>query len=466
VGRFIIALDLDESWIDKFLDVEETEDGGETKAEREADQVIDRLRHEGAGDDLLIQLANNFTEGEHKDRETACRSVRAALAELAANKDIAAMAGNADARFAALIREVDRLNNEGDFDEAARRLDDEQDRQEQVAELHHKKQLSQDRLRNRPDLAAERIIKNLRQFPQAGKLFWAINDKADEWNDQGDKAGDLFALRVGLEIAKSNYENHKTRSGLAAAALLTLGWCHLRLAERSTNERHLKVAHNAFEASVQKTPKAREPLNWSTRQHGLGLALLEMGERAADVDLLRQSMSALRVALDIDIKHKSKNIRAGWDSLGISLSALGELTRDPSTLAEAVDALRTALALRDSKADQLDWARTQSNLALAQRYLGDVTDDRTMLNTARQGYGACEALDYQTGAPFIWARLQWNIADLSLVRYRLDPDPALLSEAKTHVTAARAFFVDGSDYQTERCDDLLTKIKTAKVARA
>jgi hypothetical protein len=168
VGRFIIALDLDESWIDKFLDVEETEDGGETKAEREADQVIDRLRHEGAGDDLLIQLANNFTEGEHKDRETAYRSVRAALAELAANKDIAAMAGNADARFAALIREVDRLNNEGDFDEAARRLDDEQDRQEQVAELHHKKQLSQDRLRNRPDLAAERIIKNLRQFPQGG----------------------------------------------------------------------------------------------------------------------------------------------------------------------------------------------------------------------------------------------------------------------------------------------------------
>jgi hypothetical protein len=44
-------------------------------------------------------------------------------------------------------------------------------------------------------------------------------------------------------------------------------------------------------------------------------------------------------------------------------------------------------------------------------------------------------------------------------------DPAVLSEAKTHVTAARAFFVDGSDYQTERCDDLLTKIKAAEAAR-
>jgi hypothetical protein len=190
-----------------------------------------------------------------------------------------------------------------------------------------------------------------------------------------------------------------------------------------------------------------------------------MGERAADVDLLSKSVSTLRLALDLAVTHKSKNIKKVWNNLGISLSALGELTRAPSTLTEAVDALRTALALEDIKADQLSWAGTQSNLALTQRHLGDVTDDLPTLNTARQGYGACEALDYRTDAPFDWARLQWNIADLALARYRLDPDPALLSEAKTYVTAARAFFVDGSDYQTERCDDLLTKIKTAEAAR-
>jgi hypothetical protein len=131
-----------------------------------------------------------------------------------------------------------------------------------------------------------------------------------------------------------------------------------------------------------------------------------------------------------------------------------------------VEALRTALALvEDVKAEQIHWAGTQGNLALAQRRLGDVTDDLPTLNTARQGYGACEALDYKTDSPFSWAVLQWNIADLALARYRLDPDPAVLSEAKTYVTAARAFFVDGSDYQTERCDDLLGKIKTAEAAQ-
>ena len=146
VGRFIKALAMDDTWIDNFLDTEETDDNDETKAEREADLVVDRLRREGATegatDDLLIQLANRFTEGDHKDRETAYVSVRGALEELVSNRDIAALAGNADAQFAALMRQVDALNNDGDFDEAARVLDEEQDRLDQVAALHLKKQLS------------------------------------------------------------------------------------------------------------------------------------------------------------------------------------------------------------------------------------------------------------------------------------------------------------------------------------
>ena len=43
VGRFIMALDLDQSWIDRFLGVETTEDSDETRAEREADGILQRL---------------------------------------------------------------------------------------------------------------------------------------------------------------------------------------------------------------------------------------------------------------------------------------------------------------------------------------------------------------------------------------------------------------------------------------
>jgi hypothetical protein len=451
------------------------------KVDYDAERLINRADHDPTlpqmGETLMVALAYEFAGGQYVDLHTAYTSLRAAL-EAAENirKRGEMPPDNTGSQLNAVLAEVAKLNALGERNEADALLDQEErrmeeahkadaDRREQQANTMLTQRLDQDRLRNRPDLAAERIIKNLRQFPQGGKLFWAIDDKADEWRDQGDKSGDLFGLRVGLEIAKANYEDHKTKKARAATALFTLGRCHFRLAERSTNDRHLKVARTAFETAVQKTSKASDPLNWSARQNGIGQVLFVMGERAADVDLLSKSVTALRTALDLAIKHKSKNSKNGWNNFGISLSLLGELTRDTTTLTEAVEALRTALALEDVKADRLGWEGTQGNLALAQRRLGDVTDDLVVLNTARQGYGACEALDYQTDAPFIWARLQWNIADLALARYRVDPDPALLSEAKTHVTAARAFFVDGSDYQTERCDDLLTKIKAAEAAR-
>lgn len=80
VGRFIKALDLDESWIDKFLDTDTTDDGDETTAERDADRIIERAQREnvtrGASEELLIQLANRYAEGAHKDRETAYIAVQ------------------------------------------------------------------------------------------------------------------------------------------------------------------------------------------------------------------------------------------------------------------------------------------------------------------------------------------------------------------------------------------------------
>ncbi|MBC7736272.1 MAG: hypothetical protein H7245_03390, partial [Candidatus Saccharibacteria bacterium] len=109
------------------------------------------------------------------------------------------------------------------------------------------------------------------------------------------------------------------------------------------------------------------------------------------------------------------------------------------------------------------WETTQNNLALAQRWLGTVTCDATKLNQSRDGYTACEALQFESEAPFNWAMLQWNIADLALARHFLTADPALLVEARSYVTGARAFFVKGSEYQTGRCDDLLAQVEAAEV---
>ncbi|MEY1554377.1 hypothetical protein AB3Y40_01980 [Yoonia sp. R2331] len=466
VGKFCKALNLDESWIDKFLDAEETAESGETKAEREADQLVARLQREdatgGASDDLLIQLANRYTEGDHKDRETAYTSVRSALEELVRNKEIAALAGNADAQFALLMQQVDDLNTDGDFDAAAKLLDDEGDRIDRLAELHLKKQISQDRLRNDPGKAAVRLIRDIYRQAPAGGVFRAVDDLAYQWRVDADPVGDLFALRVSLSLAKANYQDRgKGKRQFEAKALYTLGWCHFRIAERSTNDRHLTIAKNAFEAAIKRTNKAKEPINWSAHQDGLGGTLHEIGKRKADPALLTASVTAYRVALDLDQAENSANLKDAWNNLGNALSSLGEVERSADHLTEAEAALGTALSLEDKKTDPLGWASTQNNLALARRWLGEVTGDLTKLDAARAGYAACEDADLEDRAPFKFARLQWNIADLALARYRIEPDTALLTEARERIAKARAFFVEGSDYQTQQCDDLLAEVEAA-----
>jgi len=477
VGRFIKALDLDENWIDRFLGTDTTDDGGETTAERDADRIIERAQREdvteGASEELLIQLANNYAEGAHKDRETAYIAVRTALVSYASMRATGAIKGNADAQFHAIMAEVAELNNQGALDEADALLDQEdrrmrethkaeRDRLDQQAAILLAQRLDQDRLRNRPDLAAKRLIKNLMQTPQAGGLFLAIDTKANDWNNLGDDIGDIFALHTALELAKANYERVRKKSALAPSALYTLGWCHFRLAERSSNDRHLVVARNVFETALKKTSKSKNPQSWAIYQSGLGNTLVQMGEREGDIDLLQRALKCHRAALEIDIKNKSNTPSSRWNDLGISLLELGKITHDPASLGEAVTALETALALEDRRANKVTWGVTQNNLALAQSWLGDVTDDLAILTRARQGYAACEALEFREEAPFIWAMLQWNIADLALARHRLAPDPVLLTEARDHVTAARGFFVDGSDYQTQRCDDLLDQINQAE----
>lgn len=382
---------------------------------------------------------------------------------------------NTGSQLNAVMAEVAKLNDAGERDEADALLDAEErrmreahaaekDRLAQQAAALLERRLDQDRLRNRPDLAAQRLIEDLHRQAPPGGVFWATGRLSDEWRDNGDAAGDMFALRVALALAKANFEKSKGKKALEAVALHTLGFCHLRLAERSTNDRHLIVARNAIEASLKKTNRKKDPLNWAVLQDGLGNVLSEKGQRESDPELLGQAIAAHRAVLKVGIEHKSDNEKHYWNNLGIALRKLGEIIQSDGALKEAEEAVTTALSLKDKVADPLDWERTQNNLAVAQRWRGAVTRDVAKLEEARAGYAACEALNFKETAAFDWARLQWNIADLALARFRLDPNPAYLEEARKYLAQARAIFVERSDYQTQRCDDLLADIDSAQAA--
>ena len=74
VGRFIKALEMDEAWINKFLDTDTTDESDETPAERDADRLIQMVtRYETipqSSEHLLILLANQHAEGHYTDQST------------------------------------------------------------------------------------------------------------------------------------------------------------------------------------------------------------------------------------------------------------------------------------------------------------------------------------------------------------------------------------------------------------
>ena len=103
-----------------------------------------------------------------------------------------ALRGNADAQFQAVMAEVAKLNDLGELDEANDLLDAEE---RQMFEAHHAEKerqeeaerqmlgqrLNQDRLRNDPAAAADRLIRNLRRQAPPGGVFRATRDLLVEW---------------------------------------------------------------------------------------------------------------------------------------------------------------------------------------------------------------------------------------------------------------------------------------------
>ncbi len=247
----------------------------------------------------------------------------------------------------------------------------------------------------------------------------------------------------------------------AALALFTLGGCFYRLAERATTDTHVAAARRAFEAGLRLTGRRKDPVLWGSHLHGLGTVLQGLGERARDAGSLRQAVAAARAALAVAREHDPDDVKNASNTLGTTLQTLAEVTADPAPLPEAIACLEDALALKDRTADLVGWAETRNNLGLARRWRGALTGDLSDLDRAREDYAACEGAGLRDAAPFLWARLQWNIADLALARFRLAPDPALLDAARSHLAAARAVFAEGSDHQTARCDALLAEVEAA-----
>lgn len=472
VGRLIKALDLPESWIDRFLDDDVSPEAEETPVDRETERLL-RLkaaddRTPDAAEDLLILLANTHAQGQYTDTFTAYQALRGALEAAERIRQRGEMRGNADEQLQAVMAEVARLNAEGRVDEADGLLDAEEKRIRAETErldaaatalLQHR--LDQDRLRNDPKAAAKRLIRDLHRQAPPGGVWNATRALLRDWRDRGDKQGDPFELRVALALAKENYG--RAKGPMKGAALSDLGLCHLAIGERDSDDRNLRAAETAFRAGLSHSNKKKDPVNWAGYQSNLGIVLEFLGERAQDDDLLRNAVTAFRAALSVRTKEAAPMDWAKSQSnLGTALEALGERMQDEPLLRDAMAANEAALTILTKEAAPMDWATTQNNLGVALRWRGTVTRAAAYFDAAETAFLRCLEEHAPDAAPFRWATTQWNLGDLALARFALDPDPLHLDAAERHVTDARAVFADGSEHQTGRCNELLERIADAR----
>lgn len=319
VGRFIKALDMDEDLINPFLDTDTTDEDDETKAERDADRLMQMvIKSETipqSSEDLLILLANQHAEGNYTDQSTAFVGLRKALeAAERIRKRGEMLADNTGSQLNAVMAEVAKLNADGALDEANDLLDAEEKRmreehkafKERLDEQSRRmleQRLDQDRLSNDATAAADRLIRDLMRQAPTGGVFWATSEFIVEWRDRGERQGDPFDLRVALMLANRNMK--RAKGPQKGAALLELGNCHHSIGQRRVDLTFLESTEKVMRTALKAASKTKSPLSWAARQGNLGVALASLGERQKDPVLLRDAIAAHEAALNVENRYEN-----------------------------------------------------------------------------------------------------------------------------------------------------------------
>lgn len=477
VGRFIKALKMDDSWIDKFLDTDTTQDGDETEQERKADHLFEMVKRSEtipqSSEDLLILLANKHAEGNYTDQSTAFIGLSNALEAAERIRLRGEMPrDNTGSQLNAVMAEVAKLNADGALDAANNLLDVEEkrmrdahkankDREDEQSRQLLEQRLDHDRLRNDPTAAADRIISDLMRQAPAGGVFSATREIKRQWDAQGERQGDPFDLRVSLMLANRNMK--RAKGWQKGPALADLGHGRLAIGMRKIDLAFLHSAEKAFRAVIKASAKTESRRNQAIDQSNLGRVLCELGERENDPDILRVSVAAHRASLQLwQHEEEPNNWAIAHHSLSGSLAALGRVEQDEGFLLEAISIREDILSIRSHDITPEDRATYKLSLAITKRSLGRMKKDATLFDDAQTLYEECLTVNSPDHAVYKWANLIGGLGELALDRFALDPNPRHLDEAEKRLTDARPVMVKTHEPLAERCNDLLAQIAAAR----
>ncbi|WP_299412155.1 helix-turn-helix transcriptional regulator [uncultured Sulfitobacter sp.] len=509
VGKLIKVLDLDESWMDRFLGNAEDE---VTQEDRRAEQLLSATGHDEAIDiaeNLMIALAYEYAEGDANDLDSAYRGLKVALQTAVEMKARAALPDNTDAGISAVRAEVQRLNEAEELDAAAEAIDAAMAQKSAEVSALLDLGVQQDRMRNEPEAAAAKLVQQV-MLDAPKEPFEALRGVMLEWYERGRDRGLAFEATVAIQLARSNLafatdanargtvqndlgntlsilgarESETARLDEAVLAYrealkeltreqVPLDWATTQnnlgnalksLGERESGTARLDEAVMAYREALKERTRKQVPLDWATTQNNLGTVLKSLGERESGTARLDEAVLAYSKALK---ERTRERVPLDWavtqNNLGNALTSLGERESGTARLDEAVLACREALKERKRARVPQDWATTQNNLGTALRILGERESGTARLDQAVLAYREALKERKRARVPLYWAATQVNLAIVYVAYFEKDGTVAHLDVAERHGLDAREVFDEaGVTHYLANADALLTHIQSLR----
>lgn len=245
------------------------------------------------------------------------------------------------------------------------------------------------------------------------KLKWNYkNLEAEALNSHGYQKGENAALLKSIAV----YEEILTfipageKNADWAITRNNMGVAYLNLAERAGDKNQLEQAAQIFRDSLAVLTRQSDPVNWAATQNNLGNALLNLGKRQIDSKQLEEAVAAYRAVLEVRSREKTP---VDWsdsqNNLGIALYTLGEREGSDTRLVEAAAAYRAGLSAISRDAESNRWGVLQNNLGNTLNVLGARKNDLPILKEAVNTFRAALEVRTRDKVPLQWGSTMTNL---------------------------------------------------------
>lgn len=380
----------------------------EMMAALQRSEVAEKAREGGVTEDAILSIVRPIAADIDNVRD-ALNEFRRLVEIERKNMEEQRLGSNLGDFVDGVMRRAAALSAEGRRQEVVAEIEDafQREKVESVArKLRLLSRLIDEHLLLRDAKGAAREIARRTEIDSDGQtdFFRALISEQETWMDRGRRQGTRIDLEVSVELARSLVARagNRRERGLACDRL---GLALRSLGELAANLDNLNESLKAFETARGNWQRERNQDNEALSRLNVGCVHFMIGhqtgsvrEIAAAVSLYNNVRSNLPTPLRLDV----------WAALnsneGIALCFLGERQSSPVLLMRAISALDAAIEARRRQGNRLEWAGCHVSLVVAWVLLGYLDNPAACGAKAIQAYEQIASFFDKDREPGLWSR--------------------------------------------------------------